>query len=216
MERKLISRNETAIKKSVNRLNEFTNELTSLIEAYNDLNIGQYSNEVFKSQLTAKGENEAMIYLGLEKERLKKAGITNDISIEGILKNHKPTLQEYKDRIKEVLEKSKDPVVLDLSLLEYNNDKFVLPKKSIESITEMHCIYANGKEEIEIIEYAEKLINDFNLLKLKIEKYAGRELNGYFKVQDFVFSSLIGQSSSDNSMLIRTDSVDNLKKLKRG
>ena len=215
MQRKLISRDDYAIQKSANRLTEFANELTPLIEAYNNLNIGQYSNEVYKSQLTAKGENEAKTYLSLERERLKKAGITNDISIDGILKNHEPNLQQYKDSIKSVLEKSKEPFFLDLSLLEYSNNNFNLPKKSVEAITETHSIYANGKEEIEIIEQTEQLINNFYLLKSKIEKFVGHEFKSHFKIQDYVFSTLIGQYSNDDTMKLKTDSLNSLRRLKR-
>ena len=93
MDRKLISKDESGIQRTVKQLTDFAKELNPLVEAYNVLNIGKYNNEVYQSQLTYRGENEIKIYLNLEREQLLKAGITNEVSIQGILKTHETTLQ---------------------------------------------------------------------------------------------------------------------------
>lgn len=213
--KKLIFKDESGIQRTVKQLTDFAKELNPLIEAYNVLNIGKYSNEVYQSQIANGGENEIKFYLDLERERLLKAGISNEISIQGILKNHATILQEYKDKINSVLEKRKEANYLDISVLEYSNNKFILSNNTIDAITEKHCAYANGKEEIEIVEQTEQLIKNFYLLKSKIENYVGHELTNSLKIKDYVFNNLVIQYSTEDKMLLNTDSLNTIRRLKR-
>lgn len=215
MDRKLISKDESGIQRTVKQLTDFAKELTPLIEAYNVLNIGKYNNEVYQSQLTYRGENEMKIYLNLEREQLLKAGITNEVSIQGILKTHETTLQEYKEKINRVLEKRSEANFLDISVLEYSNNKFILSKSSVDAITEKYSTYANGKEEIEIVEQTEQLIKDFYLLKSKIQKYVGRDLKDTFYIKDYVFRRLIKDFNTEDKMELKPDSLIELRRLKR-
>lgn len=215
MDRKLISKDESGIQRTVKQLTDFAKELNPLIEAYNVLNIGKYNNEVYQSQLTYRGENEIKIYLNLEREQLLKAGITNEVSIQGILKTHETTIQEYKDKINNVLEKRSEANFLDISVLEYSNNKFILSKSSVDAITEKYSTYANGKEEIEIVEQTEQLIKDFYLLKSKIEKYVGHELRNNLRIKDYVFNNLVIQYTTEDKMQFKTDSLSSLRRLKR-
>lgn len=215
MERRLISKDESGIQRTVKQLTDFSKELNPLVEAYNVLNIGKYNNDVYQSQLTYRGDNETKIYLSIERERLVKAGITNEVSIQGILKTHETTLQEYKEKINRVLEKRSEANFLDISVLEYSKDKFTLTQNSIDKIVEKHCIYANGKEEIEIVEQTEQLIKDFYLLKSKIQKYVGRDLKDTFYIKDYVFRRLIKDFNTEDKMQLKPDSLIELRRLKR-
>lgn len=215
MERRLISKDESGIQRTVKQLTDFAKELNPLVEAYNVLNIGKYNNDVYQSQLTYRGDNETKIYLSLERERLVKAGITNEVSIQGILKTHETTLQEYKEKINRVLEKRSEANFLDISVLEYSNNKFILSKSSVDAITEKYSTYANGKEEIEIVEQTEQLIKDFYLLKSKIQKYVGRDLKDTFYIKDYVFRRLIKDFNTEDKMQLKPDSLIELRRLKR-
>mgnify|MGYP006211176845 CR=1 FL=1 len=129
MERRLISKDQGGIKNTVKQLTNFAKELNPLIEAYNVLNIGKYNNDVYQSQLTYRGDNETKIYLSLERERLVKAGITNEVSIQGILKTHETTLQEYKEKINRVLEKRSEAEIVKAANISDIN--FLDPAKDV-------------------------------------------------------------------------------------
>ena len=90
-----------------------------------------------------------------------------------------------------------------------------MTQNSIDKIVEKHCIYANGKEEIEIVEQTEQLIKDFYLLKSKIQKYVGQDLKDTFYIKDYVFRRLIKDFNTEDKMQLKPDSLIELRRLKR-
>lgn len=216
MEKKLIFRDEHQVQKTIEVLNQFVNELTPLKEAFEELNIGQYSNEVFTSQRTANGKNEINTYIENERNSLVKAGITNSVTLDGILKNHEPIVKQYKESLTDVFEKCNlQSIYIDISLFEFTNNKFTLSKTAIDKVNESMSVYANGKEEIEIHEQIEALINNFYLLKTKIENYIGYQLPEHIKIKDFVFNNLVKQYEREDKMIIKNDCFTGVKRLKK-
>lgn len=216
MEKILISRDEHAIQRSVNDLIEFTTELFDLKRAFEVLNIGEYNNDVFHSQISHKGENEINTYLDNERNNLKRAGITNEVTINGILKNHDEVTNTYKESLIKVFDKcSNGNNYIDISLIEFSKGKFIVPKSSINILTEKMSIYANGKEEIEIYQQLEKLLKELDITKEKISNYIGYRLNDNFNIKDYVFNNLIKQRYNENTFFIKDNCISIVKQLKK-
>lgn len=216
MEKILISRDEHAIQRSVNDLVEFTTELFDLKRAFEVLNIGEYNNDVFHSQISHKGENEINTYLDNERNNLKRAGITNEVTINGILKNHDEVTNTYKESLIKVFDKcSNGNNYIDISLIEFSKGKFIVPKSSINILTEKMSIYANGKEEIEIYQQLEKLLKELDITKEKISNYIGYRLNDNFNIKDYVFNNLIKQRYNENTFFIKDNCISIVKQLKK-
>lgn len=216
MEKILISRDEHAIQRSVNDLVEFTTELFDLKRAFEVLNIGEYNNDVFHSQISHKGENEINTYLDNERNNLKRAGITNEVTINGILKNHDEVTNTYKESLVKVFDKCNNGNnYIDISLIEFSKGKFIVPKSSINILTEKMSIYANGKEEIEIYQQLEKLLKELDITKEKISNYIGYRLNDNFNIKDYVFNNLIKQRYNENTFFIKDNCISIVKQLKK-
>lgn len=216
MEKILISRDEHAIQRSVNDLVEFTTELFDLKRAFEVLNIGEYNNDVFHSQISHKGENEINTYLDNERNNLKRAGITNEVTINGILKNHDEVTNTYKESLVKVFDKCNNGNnYIDISLIEFSKGKFIVPKSSINILTERMSIYANGKEEIEIYQQLEKLLKELDITKEKISNYIGYRLNDNFNIKDYVFNNLIKQRYNENTFFIKDNCISIVKQLKK-
>lgn len=216
MERKLISRDEHEIQRSVNELVEFTSELFELKRAFETLSIGEYTNEIFNSQKNNRGQNEVTTYLNNERTNLKKAGLTNEITINGILKGHDELISTYLETVKNVFDKCiKGNQYIDINLIEYSKGKFIVPKTSIETLKERMSIYANGKEEIEIYQQLEKLLKELDITREKISIYIGYQLNDNFNIKDYVFNNLIKQRNNENTLFIKDNCISIVKQLKR-
>ena len=183
----LVHEDKGAIEKSIYCLEQFIPELSTLKTEYENLKIGSFTNEIFNLFKEDKGQSVVNMYYDSVNKELDKVGIENTITRTSLLKAHENTIELFKEKIKQFFDSLYTPFgVVELNLLEYQNNKFVIAKDSINSITERNRYYLETKQEIELFEALTELFKATEKTKTAIVNLIGYELPEHIKTNDLI------------------------------
>lgn len=188
----LVFKDEAQIEKTIYCLQEFTPKLNVLLQEYERLKIGKFSNDAFKQLKEDKGENAAKLYYESVNKELDKIGIENEVTRAGLLKGHENTIEDFKSKVNEVLNDLHTPSgFVELNYIDYSNGKFIVSSESKELIKERYSIYLESKQEIELYEALKDLFNATEKFKSKMTLSIGYELPEHVKTMDLIKDNFI-------------------------
>ena len=148
-------------------LKQFIPVLNQLKSSYEALEIGTFTNEVFKHLILVGPTKFIDCYVKQLNDQLDKMGITNSIIRQNSIKNHDEVIENIKKAILEA-KKFKPEIYsasrpkLTMKFISFQ-DGFMISKIDKEGILETHCrTYLENDDEIKIMESVENLNNMFN------------------------------------------------------
>ena len=193
----LIHEDKAAIEKSIYCLEQFIPELSILKTEFENLKIGSFTNEIFNLFKEDKGQSIVKMYYDSVNKELDKVGIENTITRTSLIKAHESTIELFKEKVKQFFNSLYTPFgVVELNLLEYQNNKFVIAKDSINSITERNRYYLETKQEIELFEALTELFKATEKTKKVIVNLIGYELPEHIKTNDLIKDYFIKEYSN--------------------
>lgn len=184
-EKILVFKDENEINRMVKCINEFNFNLNKIKDEYEALTKESFSNEVFKSILTDKGESVIEQYLYSVNKELDKIGVVNSITRDSLLNGHNEVITKFKDVVKAVLSNNTNSFgIVQFNYVTYNKGKFIITSESLKELELLHSIYLETKEEIELYNQLKDTFKTIVKTKEKIENTIGYKLPGHVKVMD--------------------------------
>lgn len=178
----LVSRNESEIEKSVNCLNEHLIKMDVVKKEFESLNIGSFTNEVYKKLLTDKGENAVKQYYDNVNEELDKIGVKNEVTRNALLKEHESLTNVFKENVKTFLNNySTANGIVDFNNYEFQNNKFVIPAEAVETIKENNSYYISDKKDIALYIAIKELLTAMQNVKGAVNDLTGYDVSKHVK-----------------------------------
>lgn len=193
----LVHEDKNQIEKMVNCLNQFIPELNVLKIEFEKLKVGSFTNDVFIKIQEDKGENVITMYYDSINKELDKIGIENAITRTNLLKGHEEVVNDFKTKVNQLLNNLNTSFgFVELNLIQYENNKFVVPKQSIDLIKERCSYYIETKEEIKLYEALNNLFTATDIVKKSIVNLIGYELPEHIKTNDLIKDYFIKEFNS--------------------
>lgn len=160
-------------------LEQFGPLLKELKESYEALEIGTFTNTVFKEIVLSGPTKSIEAYVKSLTDQLDKIGITNSLLRENVIKNHEHIIERFKKALFDAKKfapetYSENRPKLSLKFISVNDKTgfFHISSHDKEMILESYCrIYLDQEQEVKDYEVIEKLRDSFNDY-LKIAKSA--------------------------------------------
>ena len=149
-------------------LKQFMPVLNEIKASFEALEIGAFTNEIFKETVLLGPKKHMEIYVKNLNNQLDKLGITSSVIRQNAIKDHENVIERFKKAVDDA--KRFYPEIytanrpkLTIKFISYEKGLFVISKEDKEMILETFCrIYLDDDQEIEILETAKELQKNFN------------------------------------------------------
>lgn len=184
MEKILISRDEYKINEDLERIEkELIPAIQLIIDAYLTLEIGSFSDKVFKD-VTSRTEplyNTIEKYIGQQEKALKKAGIKGAV-LDELTTKALEDLNPLKKAVERYFDLDRYVFPL-IGYISFEDNKPIFSLENRENIIEKHSRYITTEEERELFEKHKAAIEGINALLEHLEKTTGLKttISNYIK-----------------------------------
>ena len=149
-------------------LKQFMPVLNEIKASFEALEIGAFTNEIFKETVLLGPKKHMEIYVKNLNNQLDKLGITSSVIRQNAIKDHENVIERFKKAVEDA--KRFYPEIytanrpkLTIKFISYEKGLFVISKEDKEMILETFCrIYIDNEEEEKLLEVVEKLKEAFN------------------------------------------------------
>lgn len=164
----LIKEDLEQFKEIAKDLKQFMPVLNQLKESFESLEIGPFTNEVFKKINLLGSKYHVEIYIKNLENQLDKLGIKSSLMRENTIKDHEQIIENFKKAVDNA--KNFYPQIftsnrpkLTLKFISFENGLFVISKEDKEMILEDFCrLYLENEDEIKLYNISKKLEGAFN------------------------------------------------------
>lgn len=149
-------------------IKQFMPVLNELKSSFEGLEIGAFTNEIFKETVLLGPKKYIEIYVKNLNNQLDKLGITSSVIRQNAIKDHENVIERFKKAVDDAKRfypeiYSANRPKLTIKFISYEKGLFVISKEDKEMILENYCrIYLETEEEIKLYEVSQKLANAFN------------------------------------------------------
>lgn len=149
-------------------LKQFMPVLNEIKASFEGLEIGAFTNEIFKETVLLGPKKYIEIYVKNLNNQLDKIGITNSIIRQNAIKDHEKVIERFKKAVDDAKRfypeiYSANRPKLTIKFISYEKGLFVISEEDKEMILETFCrIYLDDDQEIEILETTKVLQENFN------------------------------------------------------
>lgn len=149
-------------------LKQFIPVLNEIKASFEGLEIGAFTNEIFKETVLLGPKKYIEIYVKNLNNQLDKLGITSSVIRQNAIKDHENVIERFKKAVDDA--KRFYPEIytanrpkLTIKFISYEKGLFVISKEDKEMILEDFCrIYIDNEEESKLLEVVERLKEAFN------------------------------------------------------
>lgn len=149
-------------------LKQFMPVLNEIKASFEGLEIGAFTNEIFKETVLLGPKKYIEIYVKNLNNQLDKLGITSSVIRQNAIKDHENVIERFKKAVDDA--KRFYPEIytanrpkLTIKFISYEKGLFVISKEDKEMILEDFCrIYIDNEEESKLLEVVERLKEAFN------------------------------------------------------
>ena len=149
-------------------LKQFMPVLNEIKASFEGLEIGAFTNEIFKETVLLGPKKHIEIYVKNLNNQLDKLGITSSVIRQNAIKDHEKVIERFKKAVDDAKRfypeiYSANRPKLTIKFISYEKGLFVISKEDKEMILETFCrIYLDDDQEIEILETTKVLQENFN------------------------------------------------------
>lgn len=169
MEKRILIKEDLYLFKQIaTDLKQFMPVLNEIKASFEALEIGAFTNEIFKETVLLGPKKYMEIYIQNLNNQLDKIGITNSIIRQNAIKDHEKVIERFKKAVDDAKRfypeiYSANRPKLTLKFISFQGGLFIISKEDKEMILETFCrIYLDDDQEIEILETANELQKNFN------------------------------------------------------
>lgn len=149
-------------------LKQFMPVLNEIKASFEGLEIGAFTNEIFKETVLLGPKKYIEIYVKNLNNQLDKLGIISSVIRQNAIKDHENVIERFKKAVDDA--KLFKPEIysanrpkLTIKFISYEKGLFVISKEDKEMILEDFCrIYIDNEEESKLLEVVERLKEAFN------------------------------------------------------
>lgn len=149
-------------------LKQFMPVLNEIKASFEGLEIGAFTNEIFKETVLLGPKKYIEIYVKNLNNQLDKLGITSSVIRQNAIKDHEKVIERFKKAVDDAKRfypqiYSANRPKLTIKFISYEKGLFVISKEDKEMILEDFCrIYIDNEEESKLLEVVERLKEAFN------------------------------------------------------
>lgn len=149
-------------------LKQFMPVLNEIKASFEGLEIGAFTNEIFKETVLLGPKKYIEIYVKNLNNQLDKLGITSSVIRQNAIKDHENVIERFKKAVDDAKRfypeiYSANRPKLTIKFISYEKGLFVISEEDKEMILENYCrIYLDDDQEIEILETTKVLQENFN------------------------------------------------------
>ncbi len=175
MERILIHENKNLLFEISTDLNQYSPFLEKVKKSYENLQLGNFSNEILKKIIKSGTEQIEKSFTESLNDQIEKAGISNTILKSNILKDSEQLYFSFLENTRE-LKRFKPETYsrrnfLKLNVISYLNGSFTLTDENKEQILENECrTYLENEKDFELYENLKKFIEAFNTVNENLKE----------------------------------------------
>ncbi|WP_281681715.1 hypothetical protein [Zunongwangia profunda] len=185
--RTLMTEDKTVLKSMSKDLVQIRPTLSKLVDAYLELEIGEFSNEIFHNSLGRKTAPIREKYFNNIKDEIRAAGIKSSVVQKTMMNGAEDQFQNFLRKVDAVLNFDSNRIgredipVLNLKNVTYfDHGAFELSAKDTEDILEKYCRkYLEGDQEHETYEKVKNFLEVFKDLTEHFDKIGYRYANEY-------------------------------------
>lgn len=166
MKRILLFENERLLLEITKDLKQYLPHLEQVKKSYENLQLGNFSNEILKEIVNSGTGHIEKIYNESLNDQIEKSGVSNMIVKENMLKGSEVLFFEFLEKTR-LLKKFRPEThsrqnYLKLNVISFKNGGFILTDENKEQITENECrIYLENEKEVELHENLKNLIDAY-------------------------------------------------------
>lgn len=169
MEKRILIKEDLYLFKQIaTDLKQFMPVLNEIKASFEALEIGAFTNEIFKETVLLGPKKHIEIYVKNLNNQLDKLGITSSVIRQNAIKDHEKVIERFKKAVDDAKRfypeiYSANRPKLTIKFISYEKGLFVISKEDKEMILEDFCrIYIDNEEESKLLEVVERLKEAFN------------------------------------------------------
>ncbi|EKT4509607.1 hypothetical protein AAIP42_001007 [Flavobacterium psychrophilum] len=167
MKRVLLHENSNLLGEISSDLNQYLPLLKEVKMSYENLELGDFTNEIFKELLSTGTNGIDIRFTEHLKKQIEKLEVTSSVLKENLLNGSKTLFQDFANKVS-LLKRFKPDTFsrtnyLKLNFISYQNIGFYLSDENKEQILENECrVYLDNEKEVELYENLKQFIEAYN------------------------------------------------------
>lgn len=177
MERKLIFEDTEKLNNSVRHIQQFVPYLNKVKEAFDKLEIGEFTNELHKEIINTGTTGIEEAYKTKIKTDIQKIGIASSLIKENLIQGSESVLNDFLENVKSLkrffpqVYYSGDLSAVKVQYTSFENGSFIVSEEDKEVLLENHCrIYLETEDEHKLFNALNNLIES----SLKVREFIDR------------------------------------------
>lgn len=180
--KKLLQQNNTSYQLTIQELTHFKPYLEDLRRTYENLQVGEFSSEIFK-KVVSSGTLEIEEKFNQDiLTQIKSMGITNKIIQDNLTKGNKELLEEFKNALRDLLSFKPDIHLthrtfgdnhpnLTLKYISFSEGKFFISEEDKENLLEKYFrVYIETEQEHRLYNQLNNLLESYEIVEAELKK----------------------------------------------